>query len=111
VSVAEQLDPPGDEEAPPASSELFRAVNERIRELAGTWDGEYDFMCECEDEECTRVLRLTEEYAALRADPGQFAVLPGHERRADEVISRGDRYVMVRKQRVNGEEQSQPERR
>jgi hypothetical protein len=99
VSVAERHDPPG-EEAPLASAELFRAVNERIRELAGIWDGEYDFICECEDEDCTRVLRLTEaEYDALREDPGQLAVLPGHERRADEVISRGDRYVIVRKQR------------
>jgi hypothetical protein len=85
------------EQAEPTHSELFRTVNERIRELAGSWQGTYDFVCECDDQECTRVLRLTEsEYESLRGEPGLFAVLPGHERSGDEIAARTERFVLVR---------------
>jgi hypothetical protein len=82
------------------SSDLFRAVNERIRELAGEWLGDYDFMCECEDERCTRVLRMSaEQYEAVRSDPGTFVVLSGHESPQDEVVDGRDGLVVVRRPR------------
>jgi hypothetical protein len=97
MSITEQLQSPNDQRSHGRSAELFRAVNERIRELEGARD-EYDFMCECEEESCTRVLRMTaERYEALRADPDCFVVLPGHERPTDEVISRSARLLIVRK--------------
>jgi hypothetical protein len=73
-------------------------MNERIRELEGDrLVGEYDFFCECEDETCTGVLRLSaREYESVRADPNWFAVLPGHERPTDEVISRSEHFLIVR---------------
>jgi hypothetical protein len=82
------------------SSDLCRSVNERIRELEGMKLGEYDFICECEDHGCTQVMRMTaKEYEALRSDPQQFAVLPGHEEPAFEpVLVLADRYAVVRKQ-------------
>ena len=82
------------------SSDLCRSVNERIRELEGMTFGEYDFVCECEDHGCTQVMRMTaKEYEALRSDPRQFAVLPGHEEPAfEKVLVRADRYAVVRKQ-------------
>jgi ATP-binding cassette, subfamily B, bacterial len=82
-----------------AGSALFRAVNERIRQLEGSRAvGEYDFCCECEDETCAGVLRLTaEEYESVRSDKRRFAVLPGHEYPADEVSTRSDRFVIVSK--------------
>lgn len=82
-----------------ADPRLFRAINERIRELEGNQlVGEYDFCCECQDETCTGVLRLTaQEYESVRTEASQFAVLPGHEQPADEVISRADRFVIVSK--------------
>jgi hypothetical protein len=83
--------------AEPASPALFRAVNERIRELAETWQGTYDFICECPDQRCMRTLRLTEaEYESLRAERDTFAVLPGHERERAEVVARSDRFVLMR---------------
>jgi ATP-binding cassette subfamily B protein len=96
---AEQLGSPRDDQPSGGSSHLFRAINERIRELEGNrLVGEYDFVCECENATCTGVLRLTaEEYEFVRADASRFAVLPGHEQPADEVISCADRLVIVSK--------------
>ena len=81
------------------SSDLCRSVNERILELEGARVGEYDFICECEDDGCTAVMRMwAQEYEAARSDPNQFAVLPGHERPAFESILRStERYSLVRK--------------
>jgi hypothetical protein len=80
-------------------SDLFRALNERIRLLQGPSLPEYDLICECGGEDCTRVMRMRPgEYEAARADPLQFAVVPGHEERFGRVLSRTDRYVVVRKE-------------
>jgi hypothetical protein len=97
VSVAEQRDCPNSEEPREGGARLFRAMNERIRELEGDrLVGEYDFFCECEDETCTGVLRLSaQEYESVRADPNWFAVLPGHERPTDEVIRRSEHFLIV----------------
>ena len=81
---------------------LFRAVNDRIRELEGHRAvGDYDFVCECEDDTCTSVVRMTaDQYEALRAAPNQFVVLPGHERPETEaVLARDNGYVVVAKRR------------
>jgi hypothetical protein len=96
MSIAEHSGRPSDERPQPRSTHLFRAVNERTRELAGEWLGEYQFMCECDDETCTRVLRMTvEQYEGLRTNPASFAVLPGHEQPRDEVLSRSEGLVIV----------------
>jgi hypothetical protein len=79
------------------SSDLFRAVNERILELGAPAFGEADFICECADEACTRVLRMTfGEYQAMSSAPALHAVVPGHEQAGLEVFERTDRYVLVR---------------
>jgi hypothetical protein len=80
------------------ASMLFRAVNERIRELAWAWFDEQDFVCECADPECFQPMRMgSKEFDALRSDPRVFAVVPGHEHPAtDAVLLRTDRYVLVR---------------
>ena len=91
------------------NAHLFRAVNERIRELAVESlaeysfmfecdNAEYSFMCECDDETCTQVVHMTvEEYDALRQTTAAFAVLSGHEQRDDEVVGRGENHVVVHK--------------
>jgi ATP-binding cassette subfamily B protein len=80
------------------NARLFRGVNERIRELEGDRLGEYEFCCECEDETCAAVLRLTaREFDSVRTEATWFIVLPGHEQRPDEVIRRGHRFVVVTK--------------
>ena len=76
-----------------------RAINEKIHELEGDWvGGEYDFVCECDDAECTRVIRISSsEYDTLRARPGQFAVLHGHQQPTDIVVGRAEHHLVTRK--------------
>jgi ATP-binding cassette, subfamily B, bacterial len=82
----------------PENARLFRGVNERIRELEADRPGVYDFCCECEDETCTGVLRLTAwEYASARREEHWFVVLPGHEQPSEEVIKHADRFVVISK--------------
>jgi hypothetical protein len=94
-----------------SGSLLFREVNERIRELEGHGSvGEYDFVCECADDACTSVIRLTaEQYEAVRSDASAFAVLPGHERAdTDVVLGRRDGYVTIAKRYSAAEAISTP---
>ncbi len=96
MSLAEREGRASDERTQPGSAHLFRAVNERIRDLAGEWQSTCEFICECDDESCTRVLRMTvEQYEAVRTDPAAFAVLPGHEQWRDRVLSRAEGLVIV----------------
>jgi hypothetical protein len=63
-------------------SSLFRAVNDRIREINKGWDapGPAGFVCECDDPSCSEILSLTvAEYEAVRARDDSFVVLRGHE--------------------------------
>jgi hypothetical protein len=75
---------------------LFRSVNERIWELEAEPLPEHDH--------CVQVMRLSgEEYATLRADPQQFAVVPGHEHpEVENVVGRTPRYVVVVKHAETG---------
>jgi ATP-binding cassette, subfamily B, bacterial len=98
MDAAQHVERHRDKRASGRNARLFRGVNERIHELEGDRLGDYDFCCECEDENCTGVLRLTaREYAAARAEPIWFVFLPGHEEPADQVIRRGDGFVIVSK--------------
>jgi hypothetical protein len=77
---------------------LFRAVNERIRELAtDNPDASYDFVCECLDEGCFSMVMLTAgEFDSVIDVPDTYVICPGHEDRdVDEVIGRSDRYTLV----------------
>lgn len=79
--------------------DLFRALNERIRELARSWSlAELELVCECGDASCFAVLRVAqEEYEAATSEPLRFLVVPGHEQPLDEVVERRERYVVVTK--------------
>jgi hypothetical protein len=83
---------------------MFRAINERIRELAArfqqTPDETLAFVCECADETCVERIHLTtEQYDAVRAIPARFVVVPGHEATplVERVIYRSEQFVIVRK--------------
>jgi hypothetical protein len=107
VSAANQAPPAAPVELP----DLFRAINDRIRELIGRHPvGVADLVCECPLENCTQVLRMwVEEYDAVRARPGFHAVVPGHELQArGEVVGRTDRYVLVRTPAANAEQGGAP---
>jgi hypothetical protein len=83
---------------------LFRSVNERIEEVAATagGDGEhtFEFFCECSNTGCNLLLPMTvAEYEAVRKDPRQFIVAPGHELpEIEAVVARERTYQVVRKE-------------
>jgi hypothetical protein len=83
---------------------MFRAINERIRELASRFEHlaeeELAFICECADETCVeRVSLKTSQYDDVRAIPARFVVAPGHEATplVERVIFRSSEFVIVRK--------------
>jgi hypothetical protein len=80
----------------------FRALNERLQEQAGTWQGtetQLSLVCECGDEDCTVGIELSvAEYEAVRAVETQFVVIPGHERsEVEDVVCATESWLVVRK--------------
>ena len=84
---------------------VFRAANDEIDAVAaghGLTDGRaVPFICECSDERCTQIIRLTlAEYARVRSNPRWFAHAPGHEESVPgtvQLVDRNDRYLLVEK--------------
>jgi hypothetical protein len=80
---------------------LFREVNERIDELAATFDltDELPILCECGSTECSEQIVLSEtEYERVRRIPTHFAVLPGHDiPDVERIVEKNDRFVVVEK--------------
>ena len=81
---------------------VFREVNERIEDLADTFDLKaepLDLVCECGDATCVRRISMTRaEYEEIRSNPHQFAVHPGHEYPdVEEIVDRRKNYDIVRK--------------
>jgi hypothetical protein len=80
---------------------LFREVNERIDELAETFElrDEVPILCECGTPDCNERIVLTRaEYEDLRRIPTHFAVLPGHDIPAVErIVEQNERFVVVEK--------------
>jgi hypothetical protein len=83
---------------------MFRAINDRIRDLADRFGSmgqeELEFVCECADETCVERVPLTpSQYDDVRAIPARFVVVPGHEATplVERVIFRAPNFVIVRK--------------
>ena len=81
---------------------VFREVNERIEDLADTFDlktQSLDLICECGDAACVERISMTPaEYEQIRSEAHQFAVYPGHEYPdVESVVARLKGYDIVRK--------------
>jgi hypothetical protein len=81
---------------------LFRAVNERIKELGETVldaVSEIDFACECDNIDCHSPIALTlEEFEAIDSADNRFIVRRGHEDLdVEDVVSEHDGYLIVAK--------------
>jgi hypothetical protein len=80
---------------------VFRAVNERINELAEQWAATTPpmFVCECFKDDCAEHVPIPlDRYEQVRQEPTRFVVLPGHEDLDVEVVvDKTDRYLVVRK--------------
>jgi hypothetical protein len=75
-------------------------VNEAVQvyyRVDGHSEGQ--FVCECSDPDCAGKLYLRpEQYAAIRAHPTRFVVLPGHEAPDFErVVEEADGFYVVEK--------------
>jgi hypothetical protein len=79
---------------------LFRSANERIhdRRTELDLDGRTPYLCECEDQTCTQLIRLTrDEYAGIRSIGARFVIAPGHPTRG-EPVERNEHFVVVDKE-------------
>jgi hypothetical protein len=81
---------------------LFRAVNERLKELGEAFEGmteRAEFVCECVDRSCTSRIGMTlDEYERVRQKPTWFMTVPGHEvLMLEAVVDENDRYLIVEK--------------
>ena len=81
---------------------VFREVNERIEDIAETFDLKsepLDLVCECGDAACVQRITMTHaEYEELRSDPRHFAVHPGHETPdVERVLDKRKGYDIVEK--------------
>ena len=84
------------------NEDIFRKVNDQIEgvnEAFGMVTGTMSILCECGRIDCMEQIELTvEEYRALRSEPTQFAVRPGHEiPDLEDVMARKDGYYLVAK--------------
>lgn len=84
---------------------LFREINERVAERVPGDAHALTIVCECADTDCTeRITVTTETLQAVRGDPTQFVVAPGHVALdIEDVVSHGDRFEVVRKRGLAGE--------
>ena len=81
---------------------LFRAVNDRVRELADDDrrpTEKIDLLCECGDGECLEPVSMRpDQYELVRSNPIHFIVARGHEKRGVErVVAQHDGFVVVEK--------------
>jgi hypothetical protein len=90
-----------------ANESTFREANERLEQRAGELllgAGRTPYLCECENQRCTKVILLTrEEYEAVRAEPRTFALALGHQSPDDHVRRELAGYVVVEKTGAEGE--------
>jgi len=87
---------------------LFRAVNDRIKELSDRvlpTVAEIDFACECADTTCTEVISVTsEEFKAIEDGGNRFIVKAGHEiPEVEDVVARHRGFLIVAKRGAGGE--------
>jgi hypothetical protein len=81
---------------------LFRAVNEKLRELNNAFSEvskTYAIACECADVSCIETVQiLMEEYIEVREDAQRFVVLKDHVYpELERVVAQNDGYVIVEK--------------
>ncbi|HEY8029249.1 MAG TPA: hypothetical protein VIE38_07035 [Gaiellaceae bacterium] len=75
-------------------------MNERIAENALRFEaGSTEFICECDDPQCTtRVEATLEEYEQVRADGARFLLAPGHgDKSIEQVVEHRGHFMIVEK--------------
>jgi hypothetical protein len=79
----------------------FRQANESLEDKAaelGLSEERTPYLCECENERCTKIIQLTRrEYEAVRANPKRFAMTPGHQESDDLVVEERAEFTVIEK--------------
>jgi hypothetical protein len=85
----------------------FRVANESLEEKAaelGLSEERTPYLCECEDDRCSKVIQLTrEEYEAVRAHPRRFVMTPGHQEAGERVIQEERGFTVIEKHGEEGD--------
>jgi len=80
---------------------LFREANEKIAERRDELDavhGPTPFLCECEEETCTAIIRVSvADYRRVRDDPATFMIVPGHATIGEPTGLAGNGWVCISK--------------
>jgi 5-bromo-4-chloroindolyl phosphate hydrolysis protein len=81
---------------------LFRAVNEKLRELNQAFvevSETYAVACECADTTCVETLHIAmEQYVEVREHPSRFVVLKDHVfADVERIVAQNDGYAIVEK--------------
>jgi hypothetical protein len=79
----------------------FREANEKLEdkvvELSLT-EARTPYLCECEDDRCTEIIRLTmPEYEAVRSKPRQFVIIPGHDSSPGRIVAAHEGFTVIEK--------------
>jgi hypothetical protein len=81
---------------------MFREANEQIaarRDDLELDDAVTPFLCECEDEACTAIVRLAaDEYRRVREREHTYVVVPGHPTIGEPTGLAGDGWLCVTKE-------------
>ena len=87
------------------NEDFFRRINEHLEDQTPVSVASLIVVCECDDVDCAQRIPFSHaDYEALRAEPTQFLVVPGHsDPKVEEVVSRADTFEVVRKRGVAGE--------
>jgi hypothetical protein len=79
----------------------FRQANESLEDKAaelGLSEERTPYLCECEDERCTKIIQLTrKEYETVRANPKRFVMMPGHRGSDDLVVEERSEFAVIEK--------------
>jgi hypothetical protein len=85
----------------------FRLANESLERKAGELDltdEPMPLLCECEDERCTSVIRLSRaEYEVVRAHSRRFVMVSGHQEPDDRVVREEPEFTIIEKAGEEGE--------
>jgi hypothetical protein len=80
---------------------FFREANEKLESKVVEFclsEERTPYLCECDDPSCTAIIRLTiPEYEAVRRNPRQFTVAPGHEAAPDRVVQKHEGFTIIEK--------------
>lgn len=92
----------------PTVAGSFREANEQIERAAEPLGIEpIPFLCECADERCTEIVKLTlAQYEVIRDEPRWFLNVPGHEQGSRphvRIVSDCGEYLVVEKVGKAGE--------